>query len=195
MSEFVRYPAVISPSRLRIPSLCQRAPRRLAAALLLGVIWAHAGPAYGDGAHIALRATSGAYSITLFTAPEPLAAGAADLSVLVQDSSTGEVPGDVTADVTLTRAGSEPLQLALTRAAASNKLLLAAEPSFPAPGSYSLVLHVERPGRAPASFTTVLVVAPDHSRRTILLWALGLPCAVILLFLVNQHAKQRLLVS
>jgi hypothetical protein len=155
------------------------------------LIWACAGPAYGDGAHIALRATSGAYSITLFTAPEPLAAGPVDLSLLVQDSSTGEVLSDATADVTLTHASGEALRFPLTRAAASNKLLLAAEPSLPASGNYSLAVYVERPGAAAASFTTTLQVAPDHSRRTILRWALGLPLAAVLLFLVNQHAKQR----
>jgi predicted permease len=164
--------------------------------------------AHADGVHIAMRASSGAYNITLFTAPEPLRAGPADFSLLVQDSVTGEVLGDVTATGTLTpvpapfagqrsqpgaqlEAPSSNSQVfRLTHAQASNRLLLAASPVLPAPGSYTLVLQVARPGAPGASYTILLTAAPDHRRRTTLLFALALPLAAILLFLLNQHARR-----
>jgi hypothetical protein len=158
---------------------------RIATLLLLGC----AATAWADGAHIALRATSGAYSITLFTAPDPLVSGPVDLSLLVADASSGEALGDATATGSLTLSGSPGARFTLTHAAASNKLLLAAEPVLADPGAYTLVLHIERPGSPTASFTTVLPVAEEHRRRTTLLFALVLPLAVIALFLVNQQAK------
>ncbi len=153
----------------------------------------HVAAAHADGGHIALRSTSGSYTITLFTAPDPLVSGPVDMSLLIQDRATGEVFADATAAAVLTCPDAQPLSFSLTRSAASNKLLLAATPILSAPGSYALVLRVERPGTAPANFTTVLSVAEDHRRRSTLLFAILLPLAAILLFLVNQHAKyQRL---
>ncbi len=142
-----------------------------------------------DGAHIAFRASSGAYAVTLFTAPEPLVSGPADLSLLVQDQATGEVLNDATVTGSLTSAAGASMPIVLTHGLASNKLLLAAAPNLPGPGSFTLALEVERPGTAPASFTTVLAVAANHRRRTTLIFALVLPLAAILLFLVNQQAK------
>jgi hypothetical protein len=158
---------------------------RIAALLLL----ACSAPAWADGAHIALRATSGPYSITLFTAPDPLVSGPVDLSLLVEDASSGDPLADATATGTLTLPARPGPSFNLTHAAASNKLLLAAEPVLTAPGIYTLVLHIARPGSPTASFSTVLPVAEDHRRRTTLLFALVLPLAVIALFLVNQQAK------
>ncbi len=157
------------------------------AALLLSAL----GHARADGAHIALHTTRGACTVTLFTAPEPLVSGPADLSLLVQDAATGEVLSDATATGTLAHDGAEPLSFALTHALAGNKLLLAAAPVFAQPGNYTLTLRVERNGAAPATVTTVLAVAPDHRRRTTLLFALVLPLAAILLFLVNQYSKDK----
>ena len=159
--------------------------------LTLALVLISTPTARADGGHIALHASAGAYSITLFTAPEPLVAGPIDLSLLVEDATTGQVLGDAAAEATLaTPNDPQPLHFSLTRAAASNKLLLAALPRLPRPGAYTLILHVTSPGASSASFTTVLPVAADHRRRTTLLFALVLPLVAIFLFLSNQQAKQ-----
>ena len=194
------------PVAARAPLLSLNLGRRLlriafaCALVLLGT-----SPAFADGGHIALRASSEAYSITLFTAPDPLVAGPIDLSLLVQDPATGQVLGNATATAVLTalpHTAPSPatpnltppqpatLHLVLTRAAASNKLLLAAVPVLPAPGSYTVVIHVRRPGAPEGTFTTTILAAPNHRRRTTLLFALVLPLAAVLLFLANQWAKQ-----
>jgi hypothetical protein len=146
--------------------------------------------AYADGAHIALHATSGDYTITVFTAPDPLVAGPVDISVLVQDRATDTVLGDARVTATLSGVG-EPLHLDLTHVAASNKLLLAANPVLDAAGSYNLQFQVERPEAPAASFSVTLPVSANHRRRTTLLFSLALPLAAILLFLVNQQVKRK----
>jgi hypothetical protein len=155
--------------------------------LLLGCAW----PAYADGAHIAMRAVSGPYSVTLFTAPEPLVSGPADLSLLVEDAATGVVLGEATADGVLTCGDARPVRMTLSHEAAANKLLLAANPTITRAGNCTLVLQIGQPGSATVSVSAVLRVAEDHRRRTTLLFALVLPGVVILLFLVNQRVKMR----
>ena len=56
-----------------------RSPGRV---LMLGT-WATA--AHGDGGPMLLHQDAGAFTITLFAAPQPLHTGEADLSVMVQD--------------------------------------------------------------------------------------------------------------
>ncbi len=174
-------------NRKRTPALPGQGAIRCAIVLLcLGTSLARA-----DGGHIALRAASGPYRITLFTAPEPLVSGPVDLSLLVEDAASGEVMEEVTAAGSLTPADGATIPFVLTRAAASDKLLLAATPTLPAPGLYVLVLHVEHPGAQPAGFTVRLAVGADHRRRTTLIFALAIPFGAILLFLINQQAKLR----
>jgi hypothetical protein len=71
---------------------------RLAAVLALGM-WATA--ARGDGGTMLLHQDAGPFTITLFAAPQPLQAGPADLSVMVQDRSSGEVLLDSMIDVSI----------------------------------------------------------------------------------------------
>jgi hypothetical protein len=149
--------------------------------------------ARADGGHIALHATSGPYTVTLFTLPEPLVAGPADLSLLVQDAATGAVLGDASAEGSLALTGGAATQTTFTlgHQAATNPLLLAGTVSFAQPGSYALTLRVTRGRAAPEIFATVLPVGANHRRRTTLIFALLLPLAMIALFLVNQASKQK----
>src|ERR1700761_4793694 len=59
-----------------------KALRRLATVLVV-VMWATA--AHGDGGAMLLHQDAGAFTVTLFAAPQPLQVGTADFSVLVQD--------------------------------------------------------------------------------------------------------------
>ena len=64
-----------------------------------------AAAAAADGGRVRLRQDAGSFAITVFTAPEPLAAGTADVSVLVQDRQTGAVLLDASVDLARIRSG------------------------------------------------------------------------------------------
>ena len=83
-----------------------------------------------------LHQDAGAFTITLFAAPQPLHAGAADLSVMVQDRNSGEVLLDPVIDLTVGRKRGRMQQtVRLARGQASNRLLQAATVHFQAPAS------------------------------------------------------------
>jgi hypothetical protein len=161
----------------------------LVAALLLGM-WATA--ARGDGGKMLLHQDAGPFTITLFAAPLPLQAGAADLSVLVQDRRSGEVLLDPVIDLTLapeaTNASHETVRM--TRGQASNRLLQASTVRFPSSGKWRLTLLVQR-GNDVARLSTECTVEPDRSRATLVWFYVLLPVGIILLFVLHQGLKFR----
>lgn len=157
---------------------------------LLALFLLLASTARADGGHLALHRTEGPYTLTLFTAPNPLLPGRGDLSVLVEDAEGGAVLEDATVEARLSASGQAPQRIPLTHGAASNRLLLAGSPIFKASGSYQVELRVSRPSVPAAAFHVVLVVEPDRRRRNVLLLALILPMGVVGVFLLNQHAKR-----
>lgn len=167
--------------------------RRLFCSLALLVALFLSPSARADGAHIALHATQSGYTVTLFTAPDPLVAGPVDFSLLVQDATTNAILTDTSAAGVLRLAGQPAVSFALSHASAQDKLLLAGNFALPQPGDYSLDLQVSQPGRAPVTFAIgSLPVAKNHGRLASVLWAICIPVILILLFLANQTAKQRL---
>jgi hypothetical protein len=155
----------------------------LAAVLMLGT-WATA--ALGDGGTMLLHQDAGAFTITLFAAPQPLHVGAADMSVLVQDRSSGEVLLDPVIDLSV---GTQA-PVRLTRGQASNRLLQAAAVHFASPGKWRLTLVVRRGGDL-ATLSTECTVEPDRSRATMVWFYVLLPVGVILLFVIHQALKLR----
>ncbi len=165
----------------------------LAAVLMLGM-WATA--ALADGGTILLHQDAGAFTITLFAAPQPLRAGAADFSVMVQDRGSGEVLLDPVIDLTFAPEGASPPQqtVRLAKGLASNRLLQACTVHFSSAGKWRLTLLVRR-GNDEARLSTVCFVEPDHSRSTLVWFYVLLPVAVILLFAIHQFLKLRTEVS
>ena len=170
--------------------------------------------ARGDGGIIRLRETQGPFSVTVFSSPEAVPGGLADLSVLVQRSESGKVVLD--ADVRLTLSPPDGLatkqadvfcsvptaamplpdginNLASVRASreqASNKLLYAAPVQLNAPGDWKLHVVVSR-GTDTARFDCVLPVAL-RSGKLIGLWPyLSFPPLVVAAFAVNQWLRGR----
>jgi FixH len=166
-----------------------KALRPLAAVLILGM-WATA--ARGDGGTMLLHQDSGAFTITLFAAPQPLQVGVADLSVMVQDRSSGEVLLDPAVDLTVAAesANASPQTVRLTRGQASNRLLQAAAIHFSSAGKWQLTLLVSRGGEA-VRLGTECTVEPDHSRALLVWFYVLLPVGVILLFVIHQGLKIR----
>jgi hypothetical protein len=139
--------------------------------------------AHGDGGTMLLHQDAGAFTITLFAAPQPLQVGPADFSVLVQDRSSGEVLLDPILDLTVSGT-----TVRLTRGQASNRLLQAATVQLSSPGKLRLTLAVRR-GSDVAQLTTDCTVEPDRSRTTLVWFYVLLPVGVILLFVIHQGLK------
>jgi hypothetical protein len=157
-----------------------KALRRLAAVFMLamGTMAAH-----GDGGTMLLHQDAGAFTITLFAAPQPLEVGTADFSVLVQDRSSGEVLLDPIVDLTVSGT-----TVRLTRGQVSNRLLQAATVHLSSPGKLRMTLAVRR-GSDVAELTADCTVEPDRSRATLVWFYVLLPVGIILLFVIHQGLK------
>jgi hypothetical protein len=130
--------------------------------------------------------------VSLFTTPESLAVGPADLSVMVEEQGSGEVLLDADVVIVLTPedAGNVPVIAHLSHAHATNRLLQDAVVQLPHAGRWHAILHIREAGRE-ASASTDLTVANYSARRgTVWLFAV-LPICAIALFAWVQAAKQR----
>jgi hypothetical protein len=139
-----------------------------------------------------MRQAAGPFVVSLFTTPESLAVGPADLSVMVEEQGSGEVllDADVVIVLTSNDAGSAPVIAHLSHAHATNRLLQDAVIQLPHAGRWHAVLHIREAGRE-ASASTDLTVANYSARRgTVWLFAI-LPICVVALFAWLQVAKQR----
>jgi hypothetical protein len=146
--------------------------------------------ARGDGGTMLLHQDSGPFTITLFAAPQPLQVGVADLSVMVQDRSSGDVLLDPAVDLTIApeAVDASPQTLRLARGQASNRLLQAATVQFPRSGKWRLTLLVSRGGEA-VRLSTECTVEPDRSRALLVWFYVLLPAVLILLFAIHQGLK------
>ena len=142
--------------------------------------------AHGDGGTMLAHQNAGAFTISLFAAPQPLQVGTADFSVLVQDRSSGEVLLDPSIDLTV--AGDTTVRL--TRGQVNNRLLQSATVHFSSPGKRRLTLAVRR-GSEVAQLTTDCTVERDRSRATLVWFYVLLPVGIILLFVIHQGLKLR----
>jgi hypothetical protein len=128
--------------------------------------------------------------ITVFTAPAPFRAGPVDISVLVQDASSGEVVPDARITVRMTKPGQPALEYRATTEAATNKLLHAAEFELPQPGRWQLEVQVEATGKLAAIGGELEAAAPLPRWRELWLW-IGWPALVIILFGAHQVLSHR----
>jgi hypothetical protein len=142
-----------------------------------------------DGGRLRLRQDSGPFTIAVFTAPEPLAVGAAEIGVLVQDRATGDV--FLGADVTLrlSAPGSAPGE-AVSAATGSNRLLRSAVVRFTTPGAWSLEVVVRRGGQT-TSVRSVLPVGPPASRLAAIWPYLAAPPLAVALFAIGASRRRR----
>jgi hypothetical protein len=163
--------------------------RRLIVALVLACA---AAAAHADGGRLQMRQAAGPFVVSLFTTPESLATGSADLSVMVEEQGSGSILLDADVAVTLTSQDARlaPVIAHLSHAHATNRLLEDAVVQLPHAGRWRAVIHVSEAGRE-ASVTTVLTVANYSARRgTVWLFAL-LPVCAIALFAWVEVAKRR----
>jgi hypothetical protein len=161
----------------------------LAAFLMLAM---GATAAHADGGAMLLHQDAGAFTITLFAAPQPLRTGDADLSVMVQDRTSGEILLDPNIDLTVASepAGASPQTVRLAKGQASNRLLQASTVHFPTAGRWHLALFIQR-GNEQAQLSTECTVEPDRSRTTLVWFYILLPVGIILLFVIHQVLQHR----
>jgi hypothetical protein len=164
---------------------------RVAVVVALGM-WATA--ARGDGGTMLLHQDAGPFTITLFAAPQPLQAGPADLSVMVQDRSSGEVLLDSMIDVSIApevavasqQTGQQTVRLATGQA--SNRLLQAGTVHFSKAGRWRLTLVVHRHNDT-ARLETECIVQADTARSRLVWFYVLMPLGVILVFIFHQRLK------
>ncbi|HMF37024.1 MAG TPA: hypothetical protein VKF17_10305 [Isosphaeraceae bacterium] len=142
-----------------------------------------------DGGSIRLSGKKSGYQITVFTAPTPFRAGPVDISVLVQDSLTGEPMASARVTVRMSKAGQLPLEYPATPAAATNKLFRAAQFELPEPGHWDMQVKVEG-SHGPAVIAGAVEAAEPLPRwREIWPW-IGWPALAIALFSIHQILKR-----
>ena len=156
----------------------------LAAALL---VWAGARTAFADGGRLRASEDVGAFRVAIFTAPEPVFAGPADVSVLVQDRASGEAVLD--ADVTLELLGPGGARSVVTAGRhARNRLFYGAQVEL-APGAWIAAARVRR-GASEAVVRASFEVR--DSRRAAVAWPyLSLPPLAVVLYAANRGLRNR----
>jgi hypothetical protein len=162
----------------------------LALEWLLPVAWcAHA---RADGGTVRLVEQHGDYQVSVFTAPNPLRAGPVDLSVLVQDTATGQPVPDAQITVTLTAPGrpDTSIRAPATTEAATNKLFRAALVELPHPGEWHVQVTTTTARAAVQSRFTMVAGEPLPPWLTVWPW-FGWPAVAVALFGVHRWLMAR----
>jgi hypothetical protein len=137
-----------------------------------------------DGGALQWKSHAGPFAVSVFTAPVPLRVGPADISVLVERAEDHSVVLD--ADVVL-RLSS--LTVNATRAAATNKIMYAAEVSLPS-GNLDVELTVRSSIGRGTAHGRVEVLPPERPLGRDWPYFAVVP-ACLLLFILNQLLKAR----
>jgi len=147
---------------------------------------------HADGGAVRAREQSGRYLITAFTSPTPFRQGIVDISVLVQDPTSGECVNDTSVTIRLEQRGTQNnLIQHATSSAATNKLFQAALFELPAPGWWVVTINID--GAYGSAQVQINVEADQPAPRWQSLWPwYSWPILVILLFgyLVHSRPKQ-----
>jgi FixH len=148
-------------------------------------------PALADGGVVQMQRSAGPFVITVFTAPAPLRAGPAEISIMVQDSSNHNPVLDAEVTVRLYREGKEAVEVEAARGGSKSKLLYAALLSLPEEGRWEIEVIVVRNSEE-ARISGAIVVAPQRSFLLTYWWTLALPPVAIGLFIINQWLKRKI---
>jgi hypothetical protein len=151
-------------------------------------VFACAGVAYADGGRLRGYEEVGAFRVAIFTRPEPLTAGPADVSVLVQDRESGEALLD--AEVTLELSGPNGLSAAEPAGRhARNRLFYAARADLSA-GVWTVTARVRRNGAG--AETRASFEVGDGPSAAFSPWPyVALPPLAVALFAANRGLRRR----
>jgi hypothetical protein len=145
---------------------------------------------FADGGVIQFRRESGPFLVTLFTSPAPLRSGRGDLSVLVESAKDHQPVLDAAVSIELHQNGRPAVIARATRAAATNKLLYAALPDIPTPGSWDVVISVAH-GDTQVKVRGTLEILPALP-AIVTYWPYFVAVPILIaLFVLNQRLKAR----
>jgi hypothetical protein len=119
--------------------------------------------ARGDGGQIRLVERHGDSQVTVFTAPTPMCAGWADISVAVQNASTRERISNARIAIELRHRDPQVpvIRATATNEAATNKLLQAVLVELPVQGTWDVTVRVSKDGQSqPFESHFAMTVAP-----------------------------------
>jgi hypothetical protein len=147
-------------------------------------------PILADGGLLRWSEAKGGYRITVFTSPTPFRAGAVDISVLVQEPSTGNPMKPVIVTVRMTKPGRLPLEYRATNQAATNKLFQAAQFELPGPGRWGLQVDVQGSKGRVVIGGELDAAEPLPRWRSLWPW-ISWPALAIAFFAVHQFLTRR----
>ncbi|HEY1435292.1 MAG TPA: hypothetical protein VGG65_07940 [Thermoanaerobaculia bacterium] len=142
-----------------------------------------------DGGRVWLQQDAGPFAVTVFTSPNPLTAGPADVSVLVQDRASGRPVLDAAVEIRLSAPGADVARRYVA-APGTNRILKAIAVDMAAPGNWAVEVVV-RSGGEMARVTGLLPVGPRVSRLLSIWPYLAAPPLVIALFALQAALKRR----
>jgi hypothetical protein len=137
-----------------------------------------------------MRQAAGPFVVSLFTTPESLAMGPADLSVMVEGQGSVLLDADVIVTLTPEDARLAPVVAHLSHTHATNRLLQDAVVQLPRAGRWRAVVHVSEAGREASAVTDLIVASYSARRGTVWLFAV-LPVIAIGLFGWVETEKRR----
>jgi hypothetical protein len=146
--------------------------------------------AQADGGRLQMRREAGPFVVSLFTTPESLGVGQADLSAMIEEQASGKVllDADVVIMLRPEDGGSGSIVAHLSHAHATNRLVQDAVVQLPHAGPWRAAIQINQAGRH-ASTATDLTVG-DYSARRGTVWVFTLlPVCAIALFAWAQVAK------
>ncbi len=124
--------------------------------------------------------------MTIFSLPDPLVTGPANLVLMAQNADGATVP--VEANGVLRLAGHAPVMVPFRRGNAASPQLPGATVTIPAAGAWQMDVDLVGGGH----FAFSMPVAVDHGKRDTVLWAVLFVIAAVALFLGNQQGRRRL---
>ena len=151
---------------------------------------------WADGGVVRWSEKQVGVELTVFTSPNPLRAGPIDVSVLVQNSETGDTITDADVQVRLMphdRTAS-PVHAVATHADATNKLLQAALVELPTTGEWDVEVECTTAAGAGTRTSVALfsIEAGSPLPRWLAVWPwFTWPLAVVLLFGIHRRLVAR----
>jgi hypothetical protein len=147
---------------------------------------------FADGGSLVLRKQVGRLTISIFSAPQPLRVGSADLSVMVQETNDRSTILDATVKIHLIKSRSDGISDVsepATHANADNKLLYAARVNLPSSGAWRVVADIKSEKGSGQIEGEINVL--DQQPAIISYWAdFALVPLIVLLFVINRWLKR-----
>jgi hypothetical protein len=143
-----------------------------------------------DGGTLQFRKQAGPFIVTVFSSPVPLRAGAADISVMVQDAHDNSPVLDASVSIQLSQAQEPKIDAKATRSQATNKLLYASSVEFPRPGRWLLRIGVFREGASGEASGEISVLPEQVPLIAYWVYFAIVPLGVVL-FALNQWLKKK----